>query len=363
MKRLLEKFVLKINSIGWHYALLAIFFLVSIVTLTAWGVLYISSLKEYVKDLLSIGLSGVGVTIAIFIAIKQKIQLKKIENISENLDGQQHLRDKAPSFFRLDQAIEGFNCYSPSEQSRSPLPNIKAGDYYALHKINIVMDTKLFDLIWVENDIGWEDKISRDSIFIGSPVANYALKSIKLEDEGLPFWFQKYADNGFHLKGFDGREIRSPADRLYKKHQDNQASSQNCDIEASVQDYAVVARLEINSKIHIIIAGIHQYGTWIAAEFVDRVLQGRHIDNTLESLSELTENNMSPQTILQNRMMMKNDFLAVVTGIFDSSNLIVTQVAIQEFYQRCNNNKWLNVITGHYQIDEKPGTTASISEV
>jgi hypothetical protein len=90
--------------------------------------------------------------------------------------------------------------------------------------------------------------------------------------------------------------IDSPAEKAYRE------AEQGRKADDVVVDYGVVLRFTEAGRTSVVIAGIHQYGTWIAGYFMDRLVRDKDYH------SEIPRG---------------EDFLAVVWGRFNSGTLQV----------------------------------------
>ena len=104
--------------------------------------------------------------------------------------------------------------------------------------------------------------------------------------------------------------LESPADEIYTIAQSSKDNVKNSYIDNIQRDYAIFARLSKSNYQHIIIAGMHQYGTWIIGELLNLLICGKEIDYS--------------STFLDN-----NDFICIITGEFIQSKLKVKKDSIQ----------------------------------
>jgi hypothetical protein len=156
-------------------------------------------------------------------------------------------------------------------------------------------------------------------IYLCSPQANSALEKIapafkpNLEKPTfrgveLPCWFaDKNLGNGEVQKIIfipeNGEELLSPAEECYREANKLGRRAPFGPPSPIQVDYAIVLRLTVGRQKYLTVAGIHQYGTWIAGDF-------------LRSL--ITEERLASTDVLGER-----DFLAVIFGEFDSRDLSV----------------------------------------
>jgi hypothetical protein len=80
------------------------------------------------------------------------------------------------------------------------------------------------------------------------------------------------------------------------------------------RDYGIFARFSKDNYQHIIIAGIHQYGTWIVAQLLNDLLCGEKMEYC--------------STFLDN-----NDFISIITGEFVHKKLLVNKDSIEVLHK------------------------------
>ncbi len=102
-------------------------------------------------------------------------------------------------------------------------------------------------------------------------------------------------------------------------------------------DYGIFARLTEGDNRYIIIAGLHQYGTWIVADYVNRVLRFNE-----DKLGTLEAEYMRAFT-------SDSDFMAVIEGEFDSSSMSVESPRVygNKLWVRSKGEKWIR----HRKLD------------
>lgn len=96
--------------------------------------------------------------------------------------------------------------------------------------------------------------------------------------------------------------IISPADKCY---QDSFMHAKKMQY-GKVDDYGIFARITENDKVYVILAGIHQYGTWIVAEFLNGLLRRGAKKSEVKAIFEST-----------------GDFVSIIRGSFVSKTLTV----------------------------------------
>jgi hypothetical protein len=303
------------------------------------------------------------IAISVFIAYRQEIQLIKITSIGIQtndltLKQQSDLGIKAniDSFFSFNRVIHSgkkFKIVFPVYDQQKPLPLLNQGDFYAIHIITSRLLDKSVDLIQVSDSVSKEKLPKIDDanpiIYICAPQANKALNELyhfkeirndsdyeKLKNENwpmaelnLPCWFiEDYRDKSGQersiyiidesVPGSDPVLKKSPAENLYKEAKKNKSSAKNHDEEAKmektgfkhptiIEDYAIFGRITRDNETKsqcFILAGIHQYGTWIVAQLLRNI-----INKTKEDLE------------FSSVYLSNNDFIAVIEGKFNFEKL------------------------------------------
>jgi len=164
----------------------------------------------------------------------------------------------------------------------------------------------------------YEDK--HDLIIIGSSIANAPLAKLEREQPeffaSLPYWFNRinyYGTQGVMI--LDGGADRrfSACDWLYYKEAPLPADN---DRELK-SDLAIVARFTVpNGPKVLVLAGIHQIGTWIAASFMEGIFNTR-----AEELSRR-----------QKVLYSNEDCVALVSGKLSTRTLEVSDPLIERIY-------------------------------
>ena len=127
--------------------------------------------------------------------------------------------------------------------------------------------------------------------------------------------------------------ITSPAEPLYaiaKEISDNKQALKEDDFkkynDKVVTDYGIFVRITTQNGKHTIIAGIHQYGTWIVGEYVNKLLSSKKV----EDYSLFSSN---------------CDFIAIIWGEYYAPELKVRNTGI---YNDCSwhkvDNSWIRDI-------------------
>lgn len=300
-----------------------------------------------IVDILGCAFSIFACGIAVVIAMKQHgqiLQLTEIEKdtrrITVKIDANNYKENVVKRFFQLGTGNRRFRCLLPVGWSGKPLPSIHAGDYHALHVLQTLLGPEHLDLCFQSS--GHEegcDESEGDAIFLCTPQANRALKrhahplkllpnqpqceTPKFDDIELPCWFAEEipASQGnerakqvkvIWICETHGR-LGSPAETEYQRCCPDVTHVPEFDVQT---DYAIVLRLTVSAARKVfVIAGIHQYGTWIAGEFLKRLAQ---------------EDDKWILPHEKNAFLQESDVLAVVWGTFNSRTLTVDNLGVHD---------------------------------
>ncbi len=296
-------------------------------------------LKDWIDYILGI---AVALLLTIIITWRQDLLAHRTHEIAEDtheiaaqITGERNKQKNITRFFVVGKVGE-INLHVPKTQHdggvRKPLPILNTGDSFGYSILaELIGSERLLPRFHETRDLAVEidhsaenpykkeiKEGSNSQIILCSPRSNLVLDSLApvIENETtgpLPVWFQ------FKPEGSVGAEkkyvqivtkkrviYQSPADDVYHKT----ASDPNyTPSEEPLEDFGIIARLTHESlhsvpmgKTVIVIAGIHQYGTWIASEFVRRNVQPT--DKASNLFAFAMENSNTP------------DFICVVHGKF-----------------------------------------------
>ncbi len=281
-------------------------------------------------------LAIISVAVAILIAIRQTRQLRyqnqqleELKEISINIQKERVLAENIPRFFQsIAKSNKRCDCFVPGLDEGKPLPNVKAGDHIALQTYDKFLTPKQLQLIWVNAESTQAPK--GHSIQVGSPKANGTLHQLCNEEAiksiDLPVWFSEVDGRVTIYDRIEDEHSFSPADPLYDdNHEDHKIVKEN----DRVEDRAILARFTVEGSLHFVVAGIHQYGTWIAAELLDELITGK-----LEHRELLMSFNKAA--------MEEADFVAHIVGFFSSDELKSSGYRLEHLYTRFP-NKWRKV--------------------
>jgi len=293
--------------------------------------------------------------VSMFIASRQDIQLDKLEKIGEetsitvnSLTTDASIRSTIRKFFynlSPDDSTPKYKCIYPVYFNPStPLPQVSQADFYVFHVLgSFIKDEDYLEIEGIPNNLDIEKgKSLQENVILictKNPWLNkfYEVKTIKKdsnldeiknfisEDLKLPCWFvndvrgmsEEESKNKRNIKIMVSTKpdecgrledlLESPANKIYQDAQNCSGNVANILIQS---DYAIFARLSESGHQRVIIAGIHQYGTWIIGELLNCLICGDKVDYYL--------------TFLDN-----NDFICIVTGEFSQTKLKVKKSSIQ----------------------------------
>lgn len=303
-----------------------------------------------------------GLVLTILIFRRQDRQLKDLkvigketEDTARKLHTDSSVKDMADRVFGLksEPTIGGerFRCFFPVDFNQRPLPFIFSGDYHALQVLQNLLGQRLEPVpvrqtasfggaqaISVVPAASGRNVLSEDTqnggeIYLCSPQVNERLKdaapAVELRGTSteavapsfkgiaLPCWFAnanwfdpakkviRVHDSGLSLP------LLSPSESDYEEAKNLQPGVAYEFRQAIRKDLGILLRLTHQQRVHLVVAGIHQYGTWIAGEFLYRLTH----DETFHS-----------------EISRGSDFVAVVWGEFDSKNFRVINCGIHDEY-------------------------------
>jgi hypothetical protein len=348
----------------------AVLGLIILGTLIYFG-MWIFSLNQSDRVLAALGIA-IGLAafaVAYWFAEKHTEQLDYLKEISDKLETTTSIKQNVSSILALtDHPNVRYKCIFPVRYVRKPLPLIAAGDFYALHLIqSLVDDESSIELKAINEDAAIDDAELRDPallegncIYLCAPAANAALSLlapiIDLDEPlnvqetvfcgvNLPAWFAMFKEkNQFNGSDWKRKVIyyfsdmppvnssNRNAPQFAPSHspaEDDYKAADACDNgvrpkleELTQEDYGVILRLTLpnfmidgNKIIQksggalrkiIVIAGIYQYGTWIAGEFFSRIAIGEIAEHSSVFFGD-------------------NDFMAIIRGEFDTNKFKVTR--------------------------------------
>jgi hypothetical protein len=282
-------------------------------------------------------------------------------------------------FFRMNESQtknDPFHIYFPVEFNKKPLPLINQGDFYAIHIIGSLCGDENIQLhpISKQDQIGLnKQNIDQNLVLICAPHANpvlnciFPLRSItsdvdlkkiiddnwplNKDDLDLPCWFvedsrdideraarsgEKISDSEQEISYWKSRKIwvsetqdliSSPTEVLYQEAYHSSTDTTYKHPENSQQDFGIIARITINNRQVILIAGVHQYGTWIIGGLLNNILTG-------------VWDRIEDRTIF----FGDKDFIVIIWGEFNYKKLKVERTKILTDYAWTReNNTWIRI--------------------
>jgi hypothetical protein len=314
----------------------------------------ISDILAVTLGALALPLGAISLAVSMVIASRQDMQLSKLKKIGEQtsdtvnrLTTDSSIQNRIKKFFYnygSGDLMPKYKCIYPvSYIPSTPLPQVSQADFYVFHVLGSFMDEKDLDILGIPSDTVIENgkSLNENTIFIctKNPWLNkfYEIKNIKTDEDliesrnfvsntlKLPCWFVNdlrgiSEDKKRNIKILVSTEpnecgrldvlLESPANEIYRVAQSCGGNIENDFINNIQSDYAIFARFSKSNYQHIIIAGIHQYGTWIVGELLNSLICGKEMD-------------------YYSIFLDNNDFICIVTGEFSQIKLKVKRDSIQ----------------------------------
>ena len=309
-------------------------------------------------EIIGILLALIAILVALFIARRQAkamkqeaAQITKLTEIGEatkrigkethdtakTIRSDSYTYEVMKNFFGINQNTPlSYECFFPVIYDRRPLPYMAIGDYNALHIIQSLLGPKCVKLVPVEkNPVTVKQSTENNVIFLCTPHTNSALRAIAppltlsstntpiLLGVEVPCWFADYEGKTVIYIAATKRHLTSPAEAEYERAA---AISPGMPPEVSldsVTDYAIILRTTTKEKKIVVVAGIHQYGTWIAGEFFRKLI---------------TPGALEPYESI---FLSDQDFAAILWGEFNQSNYSVSRCnVLEEYIWIKKDNKW-----------------------
>lgn len=340
------------NNKKREYSLNYIYYASIILIIVLGYILYTYNFKiDTILGINAIVLALIAFFFTINIAQTQDKQLNTLEDIgyeteetTTKLNTNSVVQQRIKKFFPLKDPRKKYKLFFPVDYVKKTLPLINAADSYATHVISTHLGVDNLDLEPYARDgssIG-NINLNCDAILIcvDNPALNqlYEIKKIKSRDSNgsntdLPCWFVEENDaDGWktHKIWINGTDtlLESPADKYCKAANELNLGQKYNTSPANRRDYGIFARLRKDEHQYIIIAGIHGYGTWIIANHLNNLLQGKNIEN------------------YNHVYFGDEDFIAVIYGEFNAERLFVDSeisgVLMKNIWMKVA-NKWILV--------------------
>ena len=184
--------------------------------------------------------------------------------------------------------------------------------------------------------VGSTSDLTRSSaVYLCAGPMNHALATliptIDLESVGAPTIFPKLGNVDLPCWFANERHVETEATRrviwVPEKNRRLSSGAEGCYLEAKqqhhihpgvfqpsssiVSDTAIFARLTVEDRTIFVIAGIHQFGTWIGGEYLKRLASGE-------------------ETEYDDLYTGANDFIAIIVGTFDYEKYRVEDCTVRD---------------------------------
>jgi hypothetical protein len=277
------------------------------------------------------------------ISLRQEQQLARVNEITARFQSDKERRERIAKFFKTDTRDPRYTLVYPSYFSGKPLDTVVAGDYFALstlhNALNAILPERNLSLKPVppSDTGGAEEEIpGGDLIFICAPIANSMLMrmfptiDVRTKQDGddllsnkrdsglvLPCWFVRDYRHGRKepiLKIWDLNEPRyeplsSPAEETYLDAKKHHEEGRKIFVPEKMlqEDYAIIVRTKKDDRYIFILAGIHQYGTLMAAKYLHDLFEdGPEYNRKLQKCASL--------------LLGNDDALIAIKGEFSHEN-------------------------------------------
>lgn len=321
-----------------------------------------------IQEIIALVFAGCSIIIAFVIAYRQNRIGLQTKSITEKLATDYFVKEQVKKIFPVlakKDSLSNYKIVFPAKYDGKPLPLINQGDFYAIHVLGMAIGFDKIILKEVDrNNFNTEEakNFSKgNTIFICSPQANpalnlefpYATKIVAettevnpgnthnreqhicatdddtkewLKNIGLPCWFINSSEVVYNegtkrnetilvkkIQVYD-KDFTGPNDKLSSPLT---SGAEECYSEAkrqtlkvsfgNINDIGIFARINKNENRFLILAGIHQYGTWIVSEYLNKIL---HQETSEE------------EKIIE-KFTGDDDFVAIINGQFESKTMKV----------------------------------------
>jgi hypothetical protein len=313
-------------------------------------------------DLISVSgwvIGTLGLLLTAFVAWHQQIQLRRLEEIghetretARKITADSYAENVVRKLFGLDYLQnKQYSCLFPVNYERKPLPYIAAGDYNSLHVLQNLLGVENLKIEMVSQNHSQDANApdvktaipSKNIIYLCTPNANSALALRapavqitnnqstpipKFDDTELPCWFATEThttENTTHTekKIFiinPNQILSSGAEADYANASKLKTGEPYQPISTIQSDLGIFMRFSAGRSRIFVIAGIHQYGTWIVSDLVEKLVNGTDVigREVFEGL---------------------DDFIAIIYGEFNSADFTVQTSEVQTNYIWVRNNR------------------------
>ena len=281
------------------------------------------------------------------IGSETKVIGSETKEIAKKLRIDAKIQENIKNFFPLKDTGKKYKLFFPIEYISKPLPIVNQGDFYAIHVLSTRLGSDNLEMRPIEKNLDIKKvDFKGDAILMCAPHANPVLKKLYdfkvinaeynkdnteieewLKKLDLPCWFvEEKGTNGWTTRKIwvqgNTKPLESDAEQYYQKAQ-NKTRIDKSDMD----DYGIFARVNRDNNQYIIIAGIHQYGTWAIASLLSYLLAGEPVQYS--------------KTFLSNE-----EFIAVIWGKFDEKNLTfdIKNIKVERNYIWTKvADKWISV--------------------
>lgn len=244
------------------------------------------------------GLAFIAIVAAFLFAWRQDGMSRRTHELTQKLNTDRLRIKRVEGFFGIryfDRST--MECILPVVEGdlRKPLPLVNGGDFFAANVLSRLLGDRVrlepclkSDGVNDEKMLSWkqvERRAGRQKaspiVLVCSPEANAyvgeLVPTINVDRSGwnmpqnLPIWFAR-SEHWKYLKLVEVNkrlQHNSEADEVYERCEKEEGYQPT----GRVRDSGLIARLKVNGRVFVIIAGIHQYGTWIAGDALFRLLQ------------------------------------------------------------------------------------------
>lgn len=302
----------------------------------------------------SVILGIAAILLAGWIVWRQKTQLRRLEEIgtetneiAAKMQSQGHTERLVGSLFG---SLDKYTCALPARFDRKPLPFVEAGDYHAFQLLSNRLGETRITLEYVNRDSDWQGPEPKNNhIFICTPYSNAKLRCLFpcfrhqdltsrdfAQNYELPAWFAEADDDDTRhwIEIFDEKmanpRLASGCEPAYVEAAQLAKGKRYVPKGSVENDYAVFARITKYDRTMFVMAGIHQFGTCVAGEFVDSLVRGDAIR-------------------FRDIFFGKRDFFAIIWGTFNYETLSVKshEVVKDYIWYRGPDAVWVKVEPDH----------------
>ena len=239
------------------------------------------------------------------IANKQSTILEDVEGMVEKLNTREAIDIKVKSFFQIyDKNAAEYICIYPFIHNDTPVPDLRMGDSYSVSTIKSLLEIKEHPCrlqgidrspnnrtsYEVKNDLNYvlicANLLDIDQPEIPFPkISDFSeqhLDDITDNGSGLPCWFIK--GKRTIAKTIDGKVEASEITTVAISVNNHKPFCSELDalyefgspiIDVNLNDLAIISRIKKGNQYFILVAGIHNIGSWLAVKYLYKVINGK----------------------------------------------------------------------------------------